>query len=288
MLLAMKSTVRTLTVAVLLTSCSTDPDPESDGTESSSTPTATDPASSSATASATAATGMTGGSTGTPTAETGSTSTPSVPTTTDEPTTGSTSTTSGPPAGMSFFVTSEGNGAAGGNYGGLDGADGRCQALAEAAGSRGVTWRAYLSAAGVDGAPDVHARDRIGAGPWFNAADERVAPDVATLHAEGIDPALMLDETGAPAGKGDPPGPEHDILTGSNPDGTLAGPGLTCNNWTSGAAGDRAQVGHHDWSIIPDPITPEQNFNSVHDSRCDEDGLAAVLGSGRLYCFAGG
>src|SRR5688572_32127907 len=66
---------------------------------------------------------------------------------------------------MSFFVTSAGPGK-GGDLGGLEGADAHCQALAEAAGAGGKTWRAYLSTSG-EGA--VNARDRIGSGPWVNA-----------------------------------------------------------------------------------------------------------------------
>src|SRR5688572_15217883 len=72
---------------------------------------------------------------------------------------------------MSFFITSSGSGN-GANLGGIEGADQHCQTLAEAAGSSGQTWRAYLSTQG-DGA--VNARDRIGAGPWHNAKGEMIA-----------------------------------------------------------------------------------------------------------------
>lgn len=187
---------------------------------------------------------------------------------------------------MRFFVTSVGNGDSGGDYGGLAGADARCQELAAAAGAGDRTWRAYLSQAALDGARVVHARDRIGEGPWANAAGATVAQDLGQLHQQGIDPALMLDEQGAPAGKGAAPGPEHDIITGSDEDGMLWGAGRTCSNWTSSDPGDQVRVGHHDWSAIPMPISPNQNWVSVHDSPCDAAGMAAVLGSGRLYCFA--
>ena len=66
--------------------------------------------------------------------------------------------------GLSFFITSVGSGK-GADLGGLDGADRHCQQLAQAMGSGGRTWRAYLSAGG--GKP-VNAKDRIGAGPWQN------------------------------------------------------------------------------------------------------------------------
>lgn len=59
---------------------------------------------------------------------------------------------------MSFFVTSVGL-SDGANLGGLEGADAQCQKLAEAAGSTGQTWTAYLSAEGAN------AKDRIGAAP---------------------------------------------------------------------------------------------------------------------------
>ena len=65
---------------------------------------------------------------------------------------------------MTFFVTSTGLGK-GADLGGLDGVDQQCQALAQAAGAGGKTWRAYLSTQAVDGAAAVNARDRIGHGP---------------------------------------------------------------------------------------------------------------------------
>ena len=45
---------------------------------------------------------------------------------------------------MGFFVTSVGMGD-GANLGGLEGADAHCMKLAEAVGSKGRSWRAYLS-----------------------------------------------------------------------------------------------------------------------------------------------
>jgi hypothetical protein len=178
---------------------------------------------------------------------------------------------------MGFFITSLGNGAMGGDHGGLTGADAFCQGLADAVGAGARSWRAYLSTSQVD------ARDRIGAGPWRNAAGQVVAADLASLHAGGIDPALMLTEAGAPP-DGEVPGQEHDILTGSNEDGTAHG--NTCQDWTSNDSSDSARVGHHDWSIIPNPVSPNQNWNSVHNTPCDEAGLVNNLGTGRLYCFA--
>src|SRR5258705_13258980 len=68
---------------------------------------------------------------------------------------------------MTFFVTSAGPGK-GADLGGLEGADRRCQELAQAAGAGNKTWRAYLSTQAAGGAQAVNARDRIGRGPWQN------------------------------------------------------------------------------------------------------------------------
>src|SRR5689334_2057494 len=81
---------------------------------------------------------------------------------------------------MTFFVTSVGIGK-GADLGGLEGADKHCQSLAQAAGSSGKTWHAYLSTQG-NGA--VNARDRIGKGPWQNVKGVVIAKDVADLHSD--------------------------------------------------------------------------------------------------------
>ena len=82
---------------------------------------------------------------------------------------------------LGFFITSVGPGN-GGDLGGLEGADAQCQTLAEAAGAGDRTWRAYLSTQASGGQAAVNARDRIGEGPWVNAAGLRVAADVEDLH----------------------------------------------------------------------------------------------------------
>ncbi len=179
------------------------------------------------------------------------------------------------PDPLSFFATSVGTGAAGGDYGGLEGADELCTRLAAAAGAGSRTWRAYLSTAHED------ARDRIGIGPWYNAAGVRVADGLDQLHSEGIrldgDP-LVLDENGEPV-----PILEHDIVTGTRLDGTWF-EGRTCRDWTSNAATEVAQVGHSD-AIAPAGIV--STWNSTHESAsCTQEGLAERLGSGRIYCFA--
>ena len=83
---------------------------------------------------------------------------------------------------MSFFITSAGPGN-GADLGGLEGADAYCLRLAGDVGGGARIWAAYLSATPSDGGPAVNARDRIGAGPWYNAKGVMVASGVADLHS---------------------------------------------------------------------------------------------------------
>ena len=190
---------------------------------------------------------------------------------------------------MNFFVTSVGPGD-GANLGGLAGADKHCQTLAAAVGAGGKTWRAYLS---TQGAGAVNARDRIGAGPWFNAKGGRIAQSVADLHGDTLESARLgntvsritaLNEKGEQVnGVGATPN-QHDILTGSQADGRGFADAAdhTCKNWTSNAADGVAQVGHHDRTG-----GPNSSWNAVHPSRgCGQANLVATGGAGLFYCFA--
>lgn len=196
---------------------------------------------------------------------------------------------SGSQNGMSFFVTSTGNGK-GADFGGLAGADRHCQALAAAAGAGHRQWRAYLSTQSNDGGTAVHARERIGKGPWHNARGVMVARNVDDLHGDpNINKQTALTEKGtAVNGRGDTPN-MHDILTGSQPDGRAFPPGedRTCGNWTRGGKEGAAQVGHHDRIGLRDDA-PSKSWNSSHTSRggCSLDALKTSGGAGLLYCFA--
>ena len=187
---------------------------------------------------------------------------------------------------MTFFITSAGPGD-GANLGGIDGADAHCQMLAEAAGSTGHTWRAYLSQSAAGGGMAADARDRIGSGPWYNANAVEVASSVADLHSANneLSKANSISEKGDVInGRGDSPN-MHDVLTGSQPDGTAFtnGEDHTCSNWTSSGAGS-AQVGHHDRQGGGDNPT---SWNAAHGSRgCSQDDLIGTGGNGLYYCFA--
>ena len=189
-----------------------------------------------------------------------------------------------PAASMSFFVTSAGSGK-GADFGGLDGADKFCQTMAAAAGAGGRTWHAYLS---TQGAQAVNAKDRIGTGPWQNAKGVVIAKDVAELHGtNNLNKQTALTEKGEGVnGRGDTPN-KHDILTGTQPDGTaFAGSDdKTCGNWTKSGEGI-AIVGHHDRTGL-DTTPPSLSWNSSHPTRgCSDDALKSTGGAGLLYCFA--
>jgi hypothetical protein len=194
-----------------------------------------------------------------------------------------------PPEPMSFFVTSVGLGD-GANLGGLAGADAHCQRLATAAGRGDSTWRAYLSTQGPNA---VNARDRIGSGPWYaNGGRRRGAADIASLHGDTLELAqlgnalgkvISMTENGDLVnGVGDSPN-QHDILTGSQPNGRAYtdGEDHTCNNWTSNGDGS-AQLGHSDKQG-----GGNGSWNSSHPSRgCGQEALVSTGGAGLFYCFA--
>ena len=189
---------------------------------------------------------------------------------------------------MTFFITSK-SGPDGANFGGIQGADAHCKALATRAGAGNKTWRAYLSTQAAGGKTAINARDRIGRGPWVNSAGVQVAANVDELHsaASKIGVEIGRSENGRRI-----PGRQfvvnqHDILTGSTADGRAFPPGedKTCGNWTK-SDGGRARIGHHDrMSGRPGPAG--KSWNSAHMSRgCSAAKLKRSGGAGLLYCFA--
>jgi hypothetical protein len=185
---------------------------------------------------------------------------------------------------MTFFVTSAGPGN-GANLGGLAGADKHCQTLAAAAGAGNRTWRAYLSAAAAAGQPAVNAKDRIGKGPWMNVKGVVVAKSVDDLHSDmnNINKQTALTEKGGTVnGVGDQPN-QHDILTGSNADGTLQMGDAPCGNWTSADMGG-AMLGHVDRMGRG---AAAASWNASHMSKgCSQQNLIGTGGNGYFYCFA--
>ena len=191
-------------------------------------------------------------------------------------------------AQMSFFLTSVGKGD-GANLGGLDGADAHCATLAKAAGSAKTSWKAYLSTTAPQGEAGVNARDRIGKGPWQNVKGVVIANSVDELHSDktNVTKETALTEKGEVIkGRGDEPN-EHDMLTGSDPQGmySTAGGDTTCKNWTSNGEGS-AIVGHHDRIGLKD-TRHMTSWNSSHGSAgCSQEALVKTGGAGHFYCFA--
>ena len=192
-----------------------------------------------------------------------------------------------PAANMSFFVTSAN--AKGGNLGGLAGADQVCQSLAKTAGAGGKTWRAYLSTSTVD------AKSRIGRGPWYNFKGELMAQNVADLHTADknkISGTTALTEKGTipnylavnAQGQAAPAAQplQHDILTGTNEDGTKNAD--TCKDWTNGNADAKTMLGHADRLGRNAGVN---SWNAIHASQgCGLEQLAPTGGAGLIYCFA--
>ena len=190
---------------------------------------------------------------------------------------------------MTFFVTSTGLGK-GADLGGLDGADAHCQQLAQAAGAGNHTWKAYLSTQAAAGQRAINARERIGPGPWQNAKGQVIARNAEELHgANNLTKQTALTEKGEIVnGRGDNPN-THDILTGTQPDGTafIVAEDRTCGNWTRSGTEGAAMLGHSDRTGLTDD-PPAKSWNSSHLSRggCSQDALRSTGGAGLLYCFA--
>jgi len=204
----------------------------------------------------------------------------------------------------SFFIAENPSGT--GNLGGLAGTDQICQNEAQAIGGQAAarTWHAYLSQEQRGNQPRINARDRIGAGPWFNVKGQLIASNVADLHGDvqrdrnNIQRAPALDAKGGEVpGVGSPPGGnQHDIMTGSDSQGRAFTDGNdhTCNNWTSDAmtlaqqnpniAADhaRAMLG-----LCDDSGGGNISWNATHMSQgCSKQSLINTGGAGRIYCFA--
>jgi hypothetical protein len=200
-----------------------------------------------------------------------------------------------PGSGLSFFVTSTQQD---GNLGGLAGADAICDKLATAVGAGSKTWAAYLSAEN-NGSP-INARDRIGSGPWVNAAGVQLAPSVEALHSPTMvgNSELFITEKGEKVngqwngsnGMNGAPVNEHDVMTASDSNGMLLTTmTTTCADWTSNTLTPGPQVGHTD-GMGPGMDTSMARFTSWNGGHATQGCSAALLApsgsTGRLYCFA--
>ncbi|MDC3960291.1 hypothetical protein KEG38_40940 [Polyangium jinanense] len=142
---------------------------------------------------------------------------------------------------------------------GLRGADKICATIAEKSmpGAGQKPWRAFLSATAGEDGQQVDAKDRIGEGPWYDRLGRLLAANKTDLLQErpaGADAAIINDfpnEDGVPNHQPDPNQGQvdnHDMLTGTNAEGTLFSATATCKDWTSNlgdlASEGRPRVGH--------------------------------------------
>lgn len=190
---------------------------------------------------------------------------------------------------------------------GLAGADKICTTLAEKAmpGSGAKGWRAFLStAAGGQNNGPVHAKDRVGQGPWYDRLGRVVANDLAGLLTQrptGADMAIRNDlpnEHGVPNHTDTTKGMEdnHDTVTGSNAMGMYdSSAGNTCSDWTSiTSTGDRGPMLGHSW-----PAQSGMSWIRAHNAPGCAPSVALVQagggsgpgignagGYGGIYCFA--
>jgi hypothetical protein len=199
-----------------------------------------------------------------------------------------------------------------GDGAGLRGADKICTEIAELSmpGASRKQWHAFLSTT------TVNAKDRIGAGPWYDRLGRLVAQDLTDLLRErpsGAD-ALIVDdlpnERGEPNRAGSAEGgldDNHDVLTATDEQGNYDG-GETCGDWTSTSASSSGGGGGwppwgggfggpglgHSW-----PAQSGNSWMAAHGAHgCaagvnleqngpgSGDSVGAGGGYGGIYCFA--
>jgi hypothetical protein len=123
---------------------------------------------------------------------------------------------------------------------GLRGADKICATIAEMSmpGSTAKQWRAFLSTT------TVHARTRIGSGPWYDRMGRLIAQNLTDLlqdrpaGAEAVIRDDLPNELGVPNHEGsaeDGNDDNHDTVTATNASGDYDGSN-TCADWTSTTA----------------------------------------------------
>jgi hypothetical protein len=206
-----------------------------------------------------------------------------------------------------------------GDGAGLRGADKICAALAEMSmpGSSAKQWRAFLSTV----AGPVHAKDRIGNGPWYDRMGRKVGTSLddlvvnTTTGTTAGRPAMaettirddLPNEYGIPNHTDGSPGctanncpDNHDVLTGTGPKGMLymASANYTCNDWTTAEAvsGLGPWVGHSwprqgsgtNWmsALREGGCAPGINLMESGGPKPGEYTVGTGGGYGGIYCFA--
>jgi hypothetical protein len=183
---------------------------------------------------------------------------------------------------------------------GLRGADKICAEVAELgmAGASAKQWRAFLSTT------TVHARTRIGSGPWYDRMGRLIAHNLTDLLKErpvGAETEIRDDlpnERGEPNRAGSAENgldDNHDMVTGTDAQGDYDG-GNTCADWTSTTAtGGGPRVGHawpagsgRSWMTAHTApgCAASVNLRQGPGGGSGGAGIGAAGGYGGIYCFA--
>jgi hypothetical protein len=115
----------------------------------------------------------------------------------------------------------------------------------------------------------------------LHTADKNKISGTTALTEKGTAPNyLVVNAQGQAAQAAQPL--QHDILTGTNEDGTRNAD--TCRDWTVGDASAKAMLGHAD-RLGRNPGL--NSWNAIHASQgCGLEQLQPTGGAGLLYCFA--
>lgn len=130
--------------------------------------------------------------------------------------------------------------------GGFFGANQRCKELAAAAGLHAPeTFRAWLSFK--NAGPRDHFPKAIPGKPYALVTGHRVADDRAQLLATGPLTAIAVTETKQTVY-------DEQVWTNVEPDGTVADPGLDCDEWSTDDPMFEGHVGHSGFDKADDPV----------------------------------
>ena len=124
-----------------------------------------------------------------------------------------------------------------GDLGGIDGGDGKCQAIAADAGLTGK-YVAWLS----DSSSDAISRLSLDAGPLRLSTGVLVAETVAELARTGPRTSIIVDERGKSYVPGDCDGGLA-VWTGTLADGGALRPYVDCGRWSTSASSDAGVTG---------------------------------------------
>jgi cysteine-rich repeat protein len=151
-----------------------------------------------------------------------------------------------------------------GNLGGIAGADGKCQTLANGAGLGG-TWMAWITTGSSSTSPENRFPTKS-AGPYVKVDGGKVADSWDDLTDGGLDSAINRDEFGAVVMG------ESEVWTNTTPGGNMQFGDYECYNWT-----DNGQM--------PDANGQIGSLQAVNGGWTDVNQIRDCASGKRIYCF---